>query len=168
MVGGLPTHEILRAGLRLVLDGHRIFPDISVRDNLRLGGAAARVSASELNTRIGETVAFFPILGEKLFDRARGLSGGQQQMLALGQAFVAKPRYLLCDEPSLGIAQALLPSILQFLKHMASLGVGVVVVEQHLDIALPFADRVAIVHRGRIVENCSSSEFLQRSVRTTG
>lgn len=148
-VTGLPPEEITRRGLRLVLDGHRVFPELSVRDNIRLGAAfrGGRPGFEEMAAPALET---FPILRQKLDDPARDLSGGQQQMLALAQAFVAQPRVLLCDEPSLGIAQALIPPILGFLRRWAERGTAVVIVEQQIDAALAVADRAAIMERGEI------------------
>ena len=93
---------------------------------------------------------FFPILRAKLRSPARDLSGGQQQMLALAQAFVARPAVLLCDEPSLGLAQALIPPILEFLKNWARDGVAVLIVEQQIDLALSIADRALVLERGAI------------------
>jgi branched-chain amino acid transport system ATP-binding protein len=99
------------------------------------------------------------VLKRNLGVRARDLSGGQQQMLALGQAFVAQPKVLLCDEPSTGLAQALLPVILEFLQRWARLGVAIVIVEQHIRIALPVANRVLLMDRGEITRNATPAEF---------
>jgi len=145
-------------GLRLVLDGHRVFPEISVLDNLRLG-ATRRVSKADFARAIEEVFAMFPVLKERLRSHARNLSGGQQQMLALGQAFVAQPKVLLCDEPSTGLAQALLPTILKFLQRWAKCGTAVVIVEQHIRIALPVADRVLLMERGEVTMNSPAAEF---------
>jgi branched-chain amino acid transport system ATP-binding protein len=101
----------------------------------------------------------FPVLRQNLRVRARDLSGGQQQMLALGQAFVAQPKVLLCDEPSTGLAQALLPVILEFLRRWTRLGTAIVIVEQHIRIALPVADRVLVMERGEITWNSPAAEF---------
>lgn len=148
-VTGIAPEEITRRGLRLVLDGHRVFPELSVRDNIRLG-AAFRGGRPDFEAMAGPALEMFPILRQKLRDPARDLSGGQQQMLALAQAFVAQPRVLLCDEPSLGIAQMLIPPILDFLKRWAALGTAVVIVEQQIDSALAVADRAVIMERGEI------------------
>ncbi|ODT66749.1 MAG: ABC transporter ATP-binding protein [Pelagibacterium sp. SCN 63-23] len=140
----------VKSGLRLVLDGHRIFPEMSVFDNLRLGATGA-VSKEGFDKSVQEIFAVFPILEEKRKLYGRDLSGGQQQMLALGQAFVARPEVLLCDEPSLGLAQALLPEILNFLRRWADTGTAVVIVEQHVDIARDFADRTVFMQRGELL-----------------
>ncbi len=147
---GLPPETVARRGLRLVLDGHRIFPRLSVADNLTLGGAI-NPDAARIRRLTEEVLALFPILAEKRASLARDLSGGQQQMLALAQAFIGEPKVLLCDEPSLGLAQALLPPIMAFLKRWAGQGAAIVIVEQQIDLALSVADRVLVIERGEIV-----------------
>jgi branched-chain amino acid transport system ATP-binding protein len=148
-ITGTAPEEITRAGLRLVLDGHRVFPQLSVRDNIKLG-AAFRGTRIDFEALAEPALEMFPVLRQKLRAQARDLSGGQQQMLALAQAFVAQPKVLLCDEPSLGLAQALIPPILAFLKRWAEQGTAVVIVEQQIEVALDIADRAVIVERGAI------------------
>jgi branched-chain amino acid transport system ATP-binding protein len=148
-VTGDPPEELTRRGLRLVLDGHRVFPEISVADNIRLGAAVRRDKPS-FDRLSAEVLEVFPALREKLRSPARDLSGGQQQMLALAQAFVSQPKVLLCDEPSLGLAQALIPPILAFLKRWAEQGTAIVIVEQQIDIALSVADRALVIERGEV------------------
>jgi branched-chain amino acid transport system ATP-binding protein len=160
-IGGMKPEDIAQKGMRLVLDGHRVFPEISVWDNLRLGGAIQKDRVA-FDRAAEEVFEVFPILKERLKQPARDLSGGQQQMLALGQAFVAQPRVLLCDEPSLGLAQALLPPILAFLKKWADGGTAIVIVEQHIDIALPVANRAMVIERGQVKLTCPASELKQR------
>jgi branched-chain amino acid transport system ATP-binding protein len=160
-ITGRSPEDNARRGLRLVLDGHRVFPELSVADNIRLGASMRREPFDALARPV---LDFFPILREKLRQPARDLSGGQQQMLALAQAFVARPSVLLCDEPSLGIAQALIPPILEFLKRWAREGVAVLIVEQQIDRALSIADRALVVERGRIGLS-GSAEELKRDPR---
>lgn len=138
-----------RRGLRLVLEEHRVFPDLTVEENLRLGQAAL-VQRTPFHQRADEVLELFPVLGEKIRLRARSLSGGQQQMLALAQALMGKPQVLLCDEPSRGLAQALLPDLLDFLRLQAEQGTAVVIVEQMLDVAMPIADRAIVLEDGAI------------------
>lgn len=157
-IGGMSPEAIARDGLRLVLDGHRVFPDITVWDNLRLG-AVVRKDRKGFDAAVDEVFEVFPILKERLRQPARSLSGGQQQMLALGQAFVAQPRILLSDEPSLGLAQSLLPPILNFLRRWAQSGTAIVIVEQHIDIALSVADRAMVVERGAIKLSCAARDL---------
>jgi branched-chain amino acid transport system ATP-binding protein len=160
-ITGHAPEDNARRGLRLVLDGHRVFPELTVADNIRLGASMRREAFEDLAQPV---LDFFPILREKLRQPARDLSGGQQQMLALAQAFVARPSVLLCDEPSLGIAQALIPPILEFLKRWAREGVAVLIVEQQIDRALSIADRALVVERGRI-GLAGTAEELKRDPR---
>jgi branched-chain amino acid transport system ATP-binding protein len=166
LVAGMPPEVLVRQGLRLVLDGHRVFPGLSCLDNLRLGavvrGAGQRASKASFGAMVDEILTVFPILRTKLHSPARDLSGGQQQMLALGQAFLARPSVLLCDEPSTGVATALLPPIMVFLRKWAESGTAVMIVEQHIDIALPVADRVVLIQRGRVQLECAAAEFYKR------
>ena len=148
-ITGQSPESNARQGLRLILDGHRVFPELSVADNIRLG-AAIHDDRRAFEVLAGPVLDFFPILRTKLRSAARDLSGGQQQMLALAQAFVARPAVLLCDEPSLGLAQALIPPILEFLKNWARDGVAVLIVEQQIDLALSVADRALVLERGVI------------------
>ena len=157
-ITGVPPEFMPDRGLRLVLDGHRVFPELSVLDNLRLG-VTRRITKANFERAVAEVFAMFPVLRQNLRVRARDLSGGQQQMLALGQAFVAQPKVLLCDEPSTGLAQALLPVILEFLRRWTRLGTAIVIVEQHIRIALPVADRVLVMERGEITWNSPAAEF---------
>lgn len=147
-VTGRAPEELARQGLRLVLDGHRVFPNLTVADNIRLG-AAMHGGRPSFETLAGPAFEMFPILREKLHQPARELSGGQQQMVALAQAFASKPKVLLCDEPSLGLAQALLPPILEFLREWARNGTGVIIVEQQIGLALSIADRAIVIERGQ-------------------
>jgi branched-chain amino acid transport system ATP-binding protein len=144
---GLAPETLVGRGLRLVLDGHRVFPELTVADNIRLGERDRREAARLTE----EVLAVFPVLRQKFRARARDLSGGQQQMLALAQAFVAQPAVLMCDEPSLGIAQALIPPILDFLRGWARQGTAVLIVEQQIAVALAMADRAVVLERGQCV-----------------
>lgn len=152
-----------QAGLRLVLDGHRVFPELTVADNLRMGVAARgqgeRAGLAQALERVHD---IFPILAEKAQARARDLSGGQQQLLALAQAFVARPKVLMCDEPSMGLAQALMPPILSFLREWASDGTAIILVEQHLKITTPYCDRALILSRGEVALRSEAKDLLSR------
>jgi len=159
---GMAPEAIAQQGLRLVLDGHRVFPELSVYDNLRMGAAARRGDREGFGKAVEEIYSVFPILKERHRQYARDLSGGQQQMLALGQAFVAQPKVLLCDEPSMGLAQALLPPILTFLRKWAETGTAIVIVEQHLSVTAPYADRAMIIERGKVRFSCPASELDDR------
>jgi branched-chain amino acid transport system ATP-binding protein len=161
-ITGLPPEKTAREGLRLVLDNHRVFPELTVHDNLRLGQAAAERKSGSFEASLKQIHEVFPILEEKRDQRARDLSGGQQQILALGQAFVARPKVLLCDEPSMGVAQMLMPPILSFLRKWAESGTAVVIVEQHLRLTQPYTDRAIIISRGEVALECPSAELDDR------
>lgn len=155
-ITGLAPEKMVSYGLRLILDGHRVFPRLTVRENIRLG---MRGDPADAEKYLKEVYEVFPILHEKLDHHASSLSGGQQQMLALAQAFVARPDILLVDEPSLGIAEMLIPTILDFLKQWTNLGTAVLLVEQRIDIALRYADSVYVLRGGEIVLNGPASEL---------
>lgn len=154
----LRPERLVRRGIRLVLEGHRVFPELAVADNLRLGRIALQ-DAANFAKRRDEVLDLFPILREKLRQPARELSGGQQQLLALAQAFIGEPKLLLCDEPSLGVAQRLIPEIMAVLREMAGRGMSIVVIEQVLTPALQVADRVVVLNRGTVAAEGLPSEF---------
>lgn len=156
-LNGISPEEIARHGLRLVLEGHRVFPRLSVRDNLRLGCTIAE-RREEDNLMLTRVLDIFPQLKFKLADPALSLSGGQQQMLALGQGMMGRPRVLLCDEPSLGLAQSLSSTIFDAIRQMVADGLSVVLVEQQVSAALEIADRAYVLEQGRIVLSGTASE----------
>jgi branched-chain amino acid transport system ATP-binding protein len=155
---------LARRGLRLVLEGHRVFPELSVADNLALAKLSL-ADRSSFDERCGRVLEVFPILAERRHQPARDLSGGQQQFLALAQAFIANPRVLLCDEPSRGIAVWFLRPILEFLRNLADGGITVIVVEQVVDAALEFADRVLVLGQGRVVAEGPPADFDRTRLR---
>jgi len=161
IVGRAPE-ENARRGLRLVLEGHRVFPDLSVAQNMRLG-RIARGARKRDEDRAEQALDLFPILRDKSDMAARDLSGGQQQMLALAQAFIARPGILLCDELSLGLAQSLIPPILKLMRDWANEGTGILLVEQYADLALPLADRVIVMRGGEIILSCEAHELSSSS-----
>jgi branched-chain amino acid transport system ATP-binding protein len=164
-ISALRPEAVAMRGARLVLDGHRIFPGLSVWDNIRLG-ATIRRDRKTFDASVEEAFSIFPILKERLRHPASSLSGGQQQMLALAQAFVGEPKLLMCDEPSLGLAQNLMPPIFEALRTWAARGMAVIVVEQYVDTVLPYADKVIVLDRGRVTTSCDAREFASnRSVQ---
>jgi branched-chain amino acid transport system ATP-binding protein len=164
-IAGMQPNRVAQLGLRLVLEGHRVFPELSVADNVRLGRIIGHKAAG-FEGRVEQVLTMFPMLRQKYRQQARDLSGGQQQMLALAQAFVARPAVLLCDEPSLGLAQALIPPILEFLRSWAANGTGIVIVEQQIELALGYADRAVVLEQGEVRLRGSAAE-LSRDPRVT-
>ena len=160
----LRPERLVTRGVRLVLEGHRVFPELTVRDNLRLGRMAL-ADASRFPGRLEEILRLFPVLREKLRQPARELSGGQQQLLALAQAFIGEPRLLMCDEPSLGVAQRLIPEIMTVLRRMADAGMAVIVIEQVLNSSLHVADRVLVLSRGTVAARGKPAEFSRQRLQ---
>lgn len=152
-----PTHQLPRRGLVLVPEGRRVFGELSVLDNLMLGAYSR--SRAEIAASLRQVYALFPVLQERGSQRAGTLSGGEQQMLALGRALMARPRVLLLDEPSLGLAPAVVRQVFMLLRRLREAGVTLLLVEQNARMALELADRAYILQSGRIVMSGRADEL---------
>ena len=146
----VPAYRITRMGVGLVPEGRRLFPRLSVEDNLRLGAYARRGEANRF-APLDLVFTLFPRLQERLGQRAETLSGGEQQMLAIGRALMTQPRLLMLDEPSQGIAPKLVDDILAAVLRIRDLGMTILLVEQRLAEALAIADRAYVLQTGRVV-----------------
>ena len=153
----VPPHQITRRGVGLVPEGRRLFPRLSVEDNLRLGAYARK--GPDRFAPLEQVFALFPRLGERLGQRAETLSGGEQQMLAIGRALMTQPRLLMLDEPSQGIAPRLVDDILAAVGRIRDLGVTILLVEQRLAEALELADRAYVLQTGRVVMSGPAAEI---------
>jgi branched-chain amino acid transport system ATP-binding protein len=148
-ITGLEPHEIVRLGIGHAPEGRRIFPRLSVRENLELGGFA-RADRAEVRRDIDKVCDLFPVLGSRMAQFGGTLSGGEQQMLALGRALVGRPRLLLLDEPSLGLAPLVVAKIFEVIAGLSEKGIAVVLVEQNARAALKLASRGYVLETGRI------------------
>jgi branched-chain amino acid transport system ATP-binding protein len=144
----LPTHLIARRGIAWVPEERRVLPNLTVVDNLRLGMLAP--AAADGARRLDEVFRHFPRLRERVSHRGRQLSGGEQQMLAIARALVARPRLMLVDEPTEGLAPVLVQSLTEILASINRAGTTMLLVEQTLEVALALAHRVYVMDQGRI------------------
>lgn len=148
-ISGMSPEDILQRGIAPVMEGRRIFPSLTVGENLRMG-AATMTDKTQIAADIDRWCAFFPILRER-FDRPAGnLSGGQQQMLAVARALMSRPRMLLMDEPSLGLAPLLVNEIFSLTSELQSLGMTILIVEQNVRMTLNIANRAYLLNLGRV------------------
>lgn len=145
-IGGLPPGEIVRKGLAMVPEGRRLFPSLSVEENLLAGSLARRPGPWNLR----RLYQMFPILQEKRHQPGTSLSGGQQQMVAIGRALMSNPEALLCDELSLGLAPIVIREIYEAMPHITAEGMSVVIVEQDVSLAQRVARRLYCLQEGRV------------------
>ncbi|MEI7785749.1 MAG: ABC transporter ATP-binding protein [Betaproteobacteria bacterium] len=157
----LASHLFCEAGIAIVPEGRRLFTQMSVLENLELGSfiASAKARRSE---RLEQVLALFPVLKIKLHSPAGSLSGGQQQMVAIGRALMAGPKLLLLDEPSLGLAPSIVLDMFAAIKQINAQGTAVLLVEQNVSMALETADRAYVMEEGRIVAEGPAREMMNR------
>ncbi|KAF1048974.1 ABC transporter ATP-binding protein [Xylophilus sp.] len=153
-----PTHEIMRGGIALSPEGRRVFADMTVLDNLKMGGFFASKAGIEAGT--DHVFGLFPRLRERAHQRAGTLSGGEQQMLAIGRALMTRPRLLLLDEPTLGLAPLIIARIFEIIRAIREEGVTIFLVEQNANQALRVADRGYVLETGRVVLSDTGANLL--------
>jgi branched-chain amino acid transport system ATP-binding protein len=162
---GLPTHKICALGIGQVAEGRQIFPTLSVADNLTLGAVspAARAKSSETLAHVNE---LFPRLKERRLQLAGTLSGGEQQMVAIGRCLMARPELIMFDEPSLGLAPALVQEVFRVIRRLHEEGLTIVLVEQNVAVSLRLAAHAYVLENGRIVLSGRGEDLLRNdSVR---
>jgi branched-chain amino acid transport system ATP-binding protein len=163
-ITSMPSHRRVELGLTMVPEGRRLFPDLTVRENLELGAYTRRA-----RERIGETLELvfnlFPRLKERLHQKAGSLSGGEQQMLAMARALMTRPKVLMLDEPSQGLAPKIAWEVAETLdKIRREVGISVILVEQNIALALEKADYIYLLEQGRVVLEGFREEVLARKL----
>jgi branched-chain amino acid transport system ATP-binding protein len=144
----LPTHKIARLGITHCPEGRRPFPEMTVFENLKMG--ALHLSHQKFNERLEYVYSLFPILHERQRQYAGTMSGGQQQMVAIGRALMTSPKLLILDEPSIGLAPLIVDEIFQQINIIKESGVTILLVEQNVDVALKVTDKIAVMDNGQI------------------
>jgi branched-chain amino acid transport system ATP-binding protein len=159
-IGGMPAHRVMALGVAMVPEGRRLFPSLSVEENLLLGAYRARPGSWNL-ARVYE---LFPVLGERRRMPSTSLSGGQQQMAAIGRALMSNPKLLICDEMSLGLAPIVIRDIYEALPAIAAEGITLVIVEQDVGLAMQVSNRLYCMQEGRVSLSGKSGEVTREQV----
>jgi branched-chain amino acid transport system ATP-binding protein len=160
VVSGLSTTEVVKRGVSMVPENRRLFPDMTVDENLQLGAYLRRDRKAVEQIR-GTVFETFPRIRERLKQKAGTLSGGEQQMVAMGRALMADPKVLLMDEPSMGLAPILVEQVFEIIKKIRELGKTVFVVEQNANMALSIADRGYVIQTGQVVLSDTAENLLK-------
>jgi branched-chain amino acid transport system ATP-binding protein len=165
-IAGRSPAQLVREGIAMVPEGRRVFPALSVSQNLRLGAWSRRRLRGEMAQRRELVFEYFPRLAERADQMAGTLSGGEQQMLAIGRALMSNPRLLLIDEASLGLSPALAKTVFRVVKRINDDGVTVIIVEQNVGV-LPYADRALIMEKGTLIFSGVGEEIRHADLRET-
>jgi len=155
----LPPYKIVKKGITLVPEGRRLFPKLTVLENLEVGNYLKSVRSFRQDL-LKQVFELFPVLFERRNQQAQTLSGGESQMLAIGRALMSKPKLLLLDEPSLGLAPNLITSLFQTVKELNEQGMTVIIVEQHVSQVLEITHRAYLLENGSIILEATGSEML--------
>lgn len=159
-ISGLTPPQIVRKSLSLVPEGRQVFTQLAVHENLRMG-AYIRSDRAGIQADVERVFGLFPILKQRMFQKAGTLSGGEQQMLAIGRALMSRPSVLLLDEPSMGLSPLLVREIFSIIREIHAQGTTVVVVEQNAQMALAVADYAYVFETGKIVRGGPAAELLR-------
>lgn len=159
-IDGQRTQEIVARGVTMVPEGRRLFAQMTVKENLEIG-AELRTNKEEIQKDLDRVVELFPRLKERYSQKAGSLSGGEQQMCAMGRALMAHPKVLLMDEPSMGLAPILVEQVFEIIKEINALGTTIFLVEQNASMALEIADRGYVLQTGEVVLSDTAENLLQ-------
>lgn len=157
-ISGISPHKIVSLGISQVPEGRRIFPKLTVLENLELGGFTR--SGKDQKERLKEVYGHFPVLRERKGQQGGTLSGGEQQMLAIGRALMSRPKLLMMDEPSLGLAPIVVEKIFQMIQNMGKSGLTLLLVEQNARLALSVASRAYVMETGKIVKEGEATHLM--------
>ena len=158
-ITGLDTHKVCNLGIGQVAEGRELFPSLTVLENLQMGAMVRRARASVMQT-LEEVFTLFPRLAERRKQLAGTLSGGEQQMLAIGRCLMSRPDLMLLDEPSLGLAPNIVQQLLHTVRLLQQRGLTVLLVEQNIAVSLKISQRAYVLENGRIVMSGTGSELL--------
>ena len=158
-IGGLPSHVVCELGVGQVAEGRQVFPTLTVRENLEMGAMLARARA-RMKATLEEVFALFPRLREREHQAAGTLSGGEQQMLAIGRCLMGQPELIMFDEPSLGLAPTVVQEVFHTIKALHQRGLTIILVEQNVAVSLRLAQSAYVLENGRIVMRGSGAELL--------
>lgn len=158
-IGGLPSYKVCDLGIGQVAEGRQIFPSLSVMENLQMGALLSRARGKEKAT-LEEVFSLFPRLAERRDQMAGTMSGGEQQMLAIGRCLMGQPELIMFDEPSLGLAPAIVQEVFRIIKLLHERGMTVILVEQNVAVSLKLADHAYVLENGRIVMEGSGATLL--------
>ena len=156
----LPAYDLVRLGLGMVPEGRGVFKRMTILENLQMG-AFLKTDAKAIERKLEEVYSYFPRLKERLSQLAGTLSGGEQQMVAMGRAMMAEPKLLLLDEPSMGLSPIMVETIFDVIRSLSSSGMTILLVEQNARLALQMADRAYVMESGLITLNGSGRELLE-------
>ncbi|MBU3670882.1 MAG: ABC transporter ATP-binding protein [Polynucleobacter sp.] len=159
-VNQLPAYDLVKLGLGLVPEGRGVFKRMTILENLQMG-AFLKTDAKVVHQKLEEVFTYFPRLKERLSQLAGTLSGGEQQMVAMGRAMMAQPKLLLLDEPSMGLSPIMVETIFDVIRNLSSKGMTILLVEQNARLALQMADRAYVMESGLITLSGSGQELLQ-------
>jgi branched-chain amino acid transport system ATP-binding protein len=158
-IAGLPSFKVCNLGIGQVAEGRQVFPSLTVQENLEMGALLPRARA-KLTEQMAKVYEFFPRLSERRTQLAGTMSGGEQQMLAIGRCLMGQPDLIMFDEPSLGLAPALVQELFRVIKMLNERGHPIILVEQNVAVSLKLAKRAYVLENGRIVMNGTGAELL--------